>query len=56
MSRSQMLELLKNYYQQVQEDWPEQFYRELSFEALDEAVTDMRAYATGRELNKDNIT
>jgi len=53
MTRSQMLELLKSYYQQVREDFPEAFYREQSFEALDEAVTDMRAYACGCDLELD---
>jgi hypothetical protein len=48
-----MLELLKTMYQQVREDFPEQFYREQSFEGLDEAVTDMRAYTCGRELELD---
>jgi hypothetical protein len=48
-----MLELLKSYYQQVQEDFPEQFYRDQSFEGLDEAVTDMRAYACGLGLDND---
>jgi len=48
-----MLELLKTMYQQVQEDFPEQFYRDQSFEGLDEAVTDMRAYACGRDQDRD---
>jgi len=54
MNRTQMLELLKTMYQDVCEDFPEQFYREQSFEALDEAVTDMRAYTCSRELDKED--
>jgi len=55
MTRSQMLELLKSYYQQVREDFPEAYYREQSFEALDEAVTDMRAYACGCDLELETM-
>jgi hypothetical protein len=51
-----MLELLKNMYQQVREDFPDEFYRTQSFEALDDAVSDMRAYACRRDLDVEEIT
>lgn len=52
MTRSQMLELLKTMYKQVNEDFPDEFYRTQSFDALADAVTDMQAYTTNRE--RDN--